>query len=98
VFKRFRRDDHPAVARYVALWKHEIGAELRDAVLIRKYLFRDPRRVDGVVRGARAYPLVADMIVAYATGTVSYRAARRRLLAQFPRVAWKLLRIALFDR
>jgi geranylgeranyl reductase family protein len=91
-----RPDDHPAVARYIKAWRDEIGVELRDAVLIRKYLFHEARRVDGVVRGAKTYPMVADMIVGYATGTVSYRAARRRLLSQFPRVAFKLLKIGLF--
>jgi flavin-dependent dehydrogenase len=90
------RRDHPAVGRYVSAWRREIGVELRDSVLIRKYLFRQARRVDGVVRGARSYPAVADMIVRYATGTISYRAARRRLLAGFPRVAFRLLRIGLF--
>jgi flavin-dependent dehydrogenase len=90
------RKDHPAVARYVAAWRREIGVELRDSVLIRRYLFRDPRRVDGVVRGAQSFPMVADMIVGYATGTISYRAARRRLVAGFPRAALKLLRIGLF--
>jgi flavin-dependent dehydrogenase len=93
---RSRGQDHPAVGRYVAAWRREIGIELRDSVLIRKYLFRQPARVDGVVRGARSYPWVADMIVRYATGTMSYRAARRRLLAGFPRVALRLVRIGLF--
>lgn len=90
------RKDHPAVVRYVAAWRREIGIELRDSVLIRRYLFRDPRRMDGVVRGAQLYPMVADMIVGYATGTMSYRAARRRLVAGFPRAALRLLRIGLF--
>ena len=83
---------------YVRSWKQEIGAELRDSVLIQRYLFRDPARIEGVVGGAGSYPEVAQMIIAYATGTLSYRQARRRLLTQFPRVALKLGRIALAGR
>ena len=34
------------------------------------------------------------MIIGYAMGTLSYQAARRRLLARFPGVAWRLARVA----
>ena len=84
-----------AARRYVRAWKSEIGAELRDAVLIQKYLFRERRRIGGVIRGAGEHREVADLIVAYANGTVSYKAARRRILAKFPRVALRLGRIYL---
>src|SRR5436190_7016544 len=42
----------PARARkaYVRAWRHEIGAELRDSVLIQKYLLHHPERMDRVVR------------------------------------------------
>jgi hypothetical protein len=35
------------------------------------------------------------MIIAYAMGTLTYRQARRRLLRRFPRVAFRLARVAL---
>jgi geranylgeranyl reductase family protein len=81
-----------AGARYERGWRGEIGAELRDSVLIQKYLFRDAARIDGVVGGASNHREVADLIIGYAMGTLPYRKARRRLLAQFPRVAWRLAR------
>ncbi|MFB3854610.1 MAG: NAD(P)/FAD-dependent oxidoreductase [Vicinamibacterales bacterium] len=87
--------DHPAVAAYADGWRREIGTELRDSVLIRKYLFFDPARVDGVIRGGADFPEVADLIVGYAMGRVPYQVARRRVLRRFPLLAFKLLRSAL---
>jgi geranylgeranyl reductase family protein len=81
-------------ARYVHAWRAEIGAELRDAVLIQRYLFRRPSRIDGVVRSATAHRDVADMAVAYAMGTLSYRDVRRRLLGRFPSLVLRLAREA----
>ena len=78
--------------RYERGWRGEIGVELRDSVLIQRYLFRDAGRIDGVVGGASNHREVAGLIIAYAMGTLSYREVRRRLLAQFPRVAWRLAR------
>ncbi len=84
-----------AAERYVDTWRREIGTELRDSLLIQKYLFRDAARIDGVVRNAAAHREVADIIIAYATGTISYLEARRRVLLRFPRVMFRLARIAL---
>jgi geranylgeranyl reductase family protein len=81
--------------RYEDAWRGEIGGELRDSVLIQRYLFKDAARIEGVVGGAARFREVADMIIAYAMGTTSYREARRRLLWRFPRVAVRLAREAL---
>jgi geranylgeranyl reductase family protein len=86
------RQGTTAGPRYEDAWREEIGAELRDSVLIQKYLFREAARIDGVVGGASAFREVADMIIAYAVGTLSYREARRRLLTSFPGVAFRLVR------
>ena len=87
----------PARARraYVRSWRREIGAELRDSVLIQRYLFHSPPRMDRVVRGANARPEFSRLLVDYASGRLSYRAARRRLLWHFPRLAPKLAWVAL---
>jgi len=81
---------------YDRLWRAEIGAELRDAVLIQRFLFADPTRVNRVVHAGRALPWLAELIVDYAAGRVSYRAARRRVLAASPktaaRLAWLMVR------
>lgn len=93
-----RRDGviDPARARrgYVRAWRREIGAELRDSVLIQKYLFHAPDRMDRVVRGANARPEFSEILVDYASGRLPYRAARRRLLWHFPRLLPRLAMIA----
>jgi hypothetical protein len=80
----------------VRTWRHEIGGELRDSVLIQKYLLHSPPRMDRVVRGAIRRPEFSAILVDYASGRISYRAARRRLLWHFPRLlpqlAWQALR------
>jgi flavin-dependent dehydrogenase len=90
----------PARARraYARAWRREIGAELRDSVLIQKYLFHSPARMDRVVRGARTRPVFSETLVDYASGRLSYRAARRRLLWHFPRLLPRLAWIALRGR
>ena len=89
---------NPARARraYVRAWRHEIGGELRDSVLIQKYLLHSPPRMDRVVRGARTRPEFSEILVDYASGRLAYRAARRRLLWHFPKLlpqlVWQALR------
>jgi geranylgeranyl reductase family protein len=83
---------------YVRTWRREIGAELRDSVLIQKYLFNTPARMDRVVSGANARPEFSRILVDYASGRLSYRAARRKLLWHFPRLLPRLARIAWNDR
>jgi flavin-dependent dehydrogenase len=94
-----RADGGVAPARacraYVKSWRREIGAELRDSVLVQKYLFSSPARMDRVVSGANARPEFSRILVDYASGRLSYRAARRRLLWYFPRLLPRLARIAL---
>lgn len=75
---------------YERLWRAEIGAELRDAVLIQRFLFADHARVNRVVRAGRKLPWLTSLIIDYASGRVSYRAARRRVLAASPKTAAKL--------
>jgi geranylgeranyl reductase family protein len=90
----------PARARraYARAWRREIGAELRDSVLIQKYLFHSPARMDRVVRGAQTRPVFSETLVDYASGRLTYRAARRRLLWHFPRLLPRLAWIALRGR
>jgi flavin-dependent dehydrogenase len=93
-------DLSPARARraYVRAWRREVGPELRDSVLIQKYLFHSPARMDRVVRGARTRPAFSETLVDYASGRLSYRAARRRLVWHFPRLLPRLAWIALRGR
>jgi geranylgeranyl reductase family protein len=80
-----------AARAYVDAWRREIGGELRDSVLIQKYLFRDVARIDGVADGASVHRAVSDAIIAYATGELTYREARRFLIRRFPRALFRLL-------
>jgi geranylgeranyl reductase family protein len=91
---------HPAAARraYVRAWKQEIGAELRDSVLIQKYLFHSAARMDRVVRGAQTRPEFSRILVDYASGRLTYRAARRQLLWHFPRLLPRLAWLAVRRR
>ena len=97
-----RRDGvvQPALARrrYVRAWKQEIGPELRDSVLVQKYLFHSAARMDRVVRGAQLHPEFSRILVDYASGRLPYRAARRQLLWRFPRLLPRLAWIALRRR
>jgi geranylgeranyl reductase family protein len=97
-----RRDGlvRPAVARrlYRRSWRREIGTELRDSVLIQRYLFHSPHRMDRVVRGANVRPEFSRLLVDYASGRISYRAARRRMLWHFPRLGPRLAWVALRPR
>jgi geranylgeranyl reductase family protein len=97
---RSRGGIDPARARrnYVRAWKREIGTELRDSVLVQKYLFHAPQRMDRVVGGARSHPEFSGILVDYASGRLSYRAARRRLLWHFPRLLPRLAMIAWRER
>jgi flavin-dependent dehydrogenase len=90
----------PAAVRraYTRAWRREIGGELRDSVFIQKYLFHHPARMDRVVRVARTRPAFSAILVDYASGRLSYRAARRRLLWHFPRLLPRLAWIALRGR
>jgi flavin-dependent dehydrogenase len=76
--------------RYHRLWRNEIGAELRDAVIIQRFLFSHQSRVSRVVRAGQRLPWFADLIVDYAAGRTTYREAKRRVLAASPKTAAKL--------
>jgi geranylgeranyl reductase family protein len=79
------------VRHYERSWKQEIGAELRDAVLVQRHLLTTPARVDHLVTAARKAPAIADLIVRYAMGEVSYRTARRRVVMHSPLFGIRLL-------
>jgi flavin-dependent dehydrogenase len=81
----------PGLAAYEPLWRQEIGAELRDAVLVQRDLLGCPDRIETVVEGARSAPAMADLVIRYAMGEVSYASARRRLLLSAPMTALRLV-------
>ncbi len=85
-------------AGYERHWRREIGAELRDAVLVQRYLLTTPARVDGLIAAARRAPDLADMVVRYAMGEIGYLSVRRHLLMRSPLLGIRLFITALLQR
>jgi geranylgeranyl reductase family protein len=79
------------VSRYERACAREIGPELRDSVLIQRYLFSNPRRIGRMVRSAAEQTPITNLIVDCAIGRQTYRTVRRRLLARAPRLALNLI-------
>jgi flavin-dependent dehydrogenase len=69
----------------------EIGRELRDSVLIQRYLFSDSRRIRNMIDAAPRRPAITNLILDYAIGRRSYRAIRRLVLARAPHLAFNLM-------
>jgi geranylgeranyl reductase family protein len=80
---------------YERTWRAEVGAELRDAVLVQRHLLGRPDRIDRLVEAARERRDVAGVVVRYAMGEVSYAEARRRVLLSAPRAAAALAAAAI---
>jgi len=87
-----RRSPGLAGPAYERAWKREIGAELRDAVRIQRYMFASKDRVARVIRGSSAVRGLAGMILKYVRGEVSYGTLRRRVIARFPMTVLRLAR------
>jgi geranylgeranyl reductase family protein len=84
------RRDPPDLSAYPRRWRSDFGAELRDSVLVQRYLLTRPDRIGALVRGARRWPHVANAVVRYAMGHVSYQRARRDVLMTAPALALRL--------
>jgi geranylgeranyl reductase family protein len=82
--------------RYRKACHHEIGVELRDSVVLQRYLFRDRRRIRAVIDGADRERKLTDLVLGFAVGKMSYRTLRRRMLASAPaltvRLVWERVR------
>jgi flavin-dependent dehydrogenase len=91
--KSLARRYHRAVGR-------EIGAELRDSVLIQRYLFADRRRIASVITGASQHRELTRLILDFAVGRLSYAALRWRMLRRVPmlaaHLAWGQLKTKFF--
>jgi geranylgeranyl reductase family protein len=87
-----RRAPESAGRAYERAWKKEIGAELRDAVLVQRYLFRHHARVAHVIAGASRSSTLTEAILDYTRGALSYGALKRRLLWRFPRAMFRMAR------
>jgi geranylgeranyl reductase family protein len=70
---------------------YEIGPELRDSVLIQRYLFADRRRIAQVIDGAGRERQMTRLILDLAVGRRPYRDVRRRMLLGAPGLAVRFL-------
>jgi len=77
--------------RYQRTVRREVGAELRDSVLIQRYLFADRRRIANVINGASRERALTRSILAFADGRLSYTKLRWRMLRRVPRLAAHLI-------
>jgi geranylgeranyl reductase family protein len=76
---------------YARAVTREIGAELRDSVLIQRYLFADRRRIAAIIEQASHQAATTRLILDFAVGRRTYRSLRRRILARAPILAGRLL-------
>ena len=81
----------PLVARYARAVNREIGAELRDAVILQRLLFADGKRIAQLIEGARQDQVMIRIALELFLGRAIYHVVRRRLLARAPRLAARLL-------
>ena len=90
------RDVANLAARYRRVCNDEVGAELRDSVLIQRYLFADRRRIAAMINGADRAAPTTRAILDFVMGLRSYRSLRRSILTRSPllagRVCWEQLR------
>ena len=84
-------DRSSPAAPYVRMVDREIGSELRDSVLIQRYLFADRRRITAIIGAIHRHPAATQLILDYARGRCGYRQLRRRILARSPRLALRLI-------
>ena len=80
-----------AATRYCRACNYEIGGELRDSLLIQRYLFADRRRIAQVVAGANRERAMTRLILDLAIGRRSYREVRRSILRRSPALIARML-------
>jgi flavin-dependent dehydrogenase len=77
--------------RYRRACDDEIGSELRDSVLVQRYLFANRQRMGRMIRNADRYPATVRALLDYAIGRRSYASIRRRMLTRSPQLALRLM-------
>jgi geranylgeranyl reductase family protein len=77
-------------SRYKRACDREVGAELRDSVLLQRYLFADRRRIARIISGARHEAALARTILDWLVGRVPYSQAKRAVVRRAPFVAARL--------
>ena len=78
-------------SRYRRAVRKEIGTELRDSVLIQRYMFADRRRITAVIKGAALEQKLTELVLDFAAGRLSYSLLRWRMLRRVPLMAAHLV-------
>jgi geranylgeranyl reductase family protein len=76
--------------RYRRACDREIGAELRDSVLMQRYLFSDHRHISRLIGAAPRNREFVRLMLDYAMGRRPYRELRRRIITRSPLLAARL--------
>ncbi len=84
-------DPRPLADRYRRACDAEIGAELRESVLLQRYLFADRRRIEQLIDGAARRPELTRLVLDFVTGGMSYRSLRWRMFMRSPMLAARML-------
>jgi geranylgeranyl reductase family protein len=82
---------HRLARRYRRACDYEIGSELRDSVLVQRYLFANRLRMGRMIRNADRHPATVRALLDYAIGRRSYASIRRRMLTRSPQLALRLM-------
>jgi geranylgeranyl reductase family protein len=77
--------------RYRGACNYEIGSELRDSVLVQRYLFANRSRMGRMITNADRHPATVRALLEYAVGRRSYGSIRRRMLTRSPQLALRLM-------
>jgi geranylgeranyl reductase family protein len=78
------------VSRFRRACDREVGAELRDSVLLQRFLFADRRRIARIIAGARDEAVLTRTVLDWLVGRVPYRRARRAVARRAPLLAVQL--------
>lgn len=70
------------LSRYATACRTEVGRELRDSVLLQRYMFSSPARIDAAVAGAAGSGTVSNAAVQYLAGHASYGRVRELALSR----------------
>jgi flavin-dependent dehydrogenase len=84
-------DVRTMAARYRRSCEREMGAELRDSVIIQRFLFSDRRRISRIINGAHRAQALTDAFLDYVTGRLPYSRLRARLALHAPALTTRLL-------
>jgi flavin-dependent dehydrogenase len=76
--------------RYRRACDQEVGVELRDSVLMQRYLFSDHRHISSLIDAAPRSREFVRLMLDYAMGRRPYRQLRRRIITRSPLLAAQL--------